>query len=235
MFEPIKAKDYWDGEILTTEWLAEFGVKAPLRPYQCETNRQWLLVWKPIPYDLALKASRDYYDTLPDLIGYGKTLVNLNRETLLGRMRFTPIRLWEPKVINPVVLEKLVERAEPYDESNFAVWEKYPQTVSNVYQALANRLNRELVAYGGRSFKDRYRAQGFDYPWLKNYADSTIQLNPFQMETIGMLSSFAMMKNIQSKRVSALSNISKTTALINAISQSSRNLTFAHFNMVNEE
>jgi hypothetical protein len=142
MFVPIKASEFWgttDGSP-PDAWFYSMGWVNTTRPYYCETNKKWLLVWKPIPHEEAIQASRDYYYHLPRLLNY-HTAVRMDIHTggrvMSYRGKRPPIQLWEYMVIDPIILEKIVERADPYHESNFSLWEKYPDKVPDVYHAIA--------------------------------------------------------------------------------------------------
>jgi hypothetical protein len=150
MFVPMKVSEFWgsaDGSP-TDAWFYSNGweetSRQTNRPYYCETSKKWLLVWKPIPHEEAIQASRIFYGAAHKAMWYisdPRLLTALEQKVYeqSGKRR-PPIRLWEPTAIDPSVLERLVERADPYHESNFALWEKYPDIVRDGCYATAHKI-----------------------------------------------------------------------------------------------
>ena len=189
MFVPIKADQYWgysnsidDSFIHSKAWM--YGDYT--HPYYCETNKKWVLVWQPIPYEEAIQASREYYHILPmALVDMSYPHVRAMRidsystiESAMARAnKRPPIRLWEPTAIDPHVLECLVERADLYHESNFPVWEKYPEVAKDGCHVTAHKV---LLAKKGLNRHMR---------------------NPFfEQEMTALSASFAMIHSLRSKK-----------------------------------
>lgn len=143
MFVPMKVNEFWgssDG-FPSDAWFYSNGWEETLRPYYCETNKKWLLVWKPIPHEEAIQASREFYQTFSKILQYhssAQAWMPFKQSAWERQGKRPPIRLWEQTAIEPSVLELLVERADPYHESNFMRWEKYPDVSPNVYAEVAN-------------------------------------------------------------------------------------------------
>lgn len=223
MFVPCKVEDYWGyggsapdhffyGRVLKND-------QYP-RPYYCETNRKWLLTWKPTPYEQAIQDARDFFVNLPKLLTqYNQTgvMANIGENTriLSWLKKRPPLFLWEPNVIDPHVLEILVERADPYHPSNFPLWERRSDLVTSAYEVVRNRLldfhwKPELLDYALTrkltGLKERYLSAGIEPHWLKYYSDfnkvhydeerdQQVLLNEYQQQLAGFMGSFAIMQN----------------------------------------
>lgn len=223
MFVPIKADQYWgysnsidDSFIHSKAWM--YGDYT--HPYYCETNKKWVLVWQPIPYEEAIQASREYYHILPMTLAdmsypHARAMRIDSYSTIESAMaranKRPPIRLWEPTAIDPHVLECLVERADPYHESNFALWEKYPEVAKDGYHVTAHKVlltNKRLNKHPRWHDKPKTSVSPHDYTnWITFGEDG---LHPergvfghplFQQEMTGLMTSFAAVHSLRKRKI----------------------------------
>lgn len=164
MFKPTDENYHWASLVLSFEASNIFpGWGKPSAPYRCITNRDKFLEWKMMSRKDALENMRSFFPSLQKssysegvtiVVSAGLYTPHLNLEIKklpnldTGWIKCShprkvpePIKVWAEKEHNERIFDHILDRDDPYHPSRYAVWEKHPKRVSNVYVAIANRIS----------------------------------------------------------------------------------------------